>query len=35
MPAVGAFLTRHRSVDDSEFIKSQLLTDNSNLSLPF
>lgn len=35
LPAVGAFLTRHGSVDDSEFIKSQLLTDNSNLSLPF
>jgi HEAT repeat protein len=35
LPAVGVFLTRYGSSEDADFIKTQLLNDNSNLALPF
>lgn len=35
LPAVGVFLTRYGTSEDAEFIKNQLLNDNSNLALPF
>lgn len=35
LPAIGYFLTKYGSNEDSSFIKQQLLNDNSNLCLPF
>ncbi len=35
LPAVGVFLTRYGGKEDADFIKKQLLNDNSNLVLPY
>ncbi len=35
LPAVGVFLGRYGNMGDAQFIEQQLMTDNSNLALPF
>ncbi|GAB1353519.1 hypothetical protein MASR1M12_22550 [Erysipelotrichia bacterium] len=35
LPAVGVFLGRYGNMSDAVFIEQQLMTDNSNLALPF
>lgn len=35
LPAVGVFLAKHGNLDDANFIEKQLLSENSNLVIPF